>query len=61
MVHGLLVDRSPELAMGLFDLAWVGVPGPRERLKGGDRLVFAGTSPMPFVVALTLIPVIWPF
>ncbi len=26
VVHGLLVDRSPELAMGLFDLAWVGVP-----------------------------------
>ena len=120
VVHGLLVDRSPELAMGLFDLAWVGVPvaviglaylillgprllparrgtaaafenpreftiemevdpegplinrsveeaglrhlqelflveierdgnvvsvvGPGERLKGGDRLVFAGTS-----------------
>ena len=120
VVHGLLVDRSPELAMGLFDLAWVGIPvavigllylvllaprllparrgaaaafenpreftiemevdpagplvnrsveeaglrhlqelflveierdgnvvsvvGPGERLKGGDRLVFAGTS-----------------
>ncbi len=120
VVHGLLVDRSPDLAMGLFDLAWVGVPvaliglvylivlaprllparrgaaaafenpreftiemavdpagplvnrtveeaglrhlqelflveierdgnvvsvvGPGERLKGGDRLVFAGTS-----------------
>jgi len=120
VVHGLLVDRSPEHAMGLFDLAWVGVPvaviglaylvllgprllptrrgaadafenpreftiemevdpagplvnrsveeaglrhlqelflveierdgnvvsvvGPGERLKGGDRLVFAGTS-----------------
>ncbi|MBB3331280.1 di/tricarboxylate transporter [Halomonas campaniensis] len=120
VVHGLLVDRSPELTMGLFDLAWVGVPvaliglaylvllgprllpvrrgatavfenpreftiemevdpdgplvnrsveeaglrhlqelflveierdgnvvsvvGPGERLKGGDRLVFAGTS-----------------
>ena len=120
VLHGLLVDRSPELAMGLFDLAWVGVPvaviglaylillgprllparrgaaaafenpreftiemevdpegplvnrtveeaglrhlqelflveierdgnvvsvvGPGERLKGGDRLVFAGTS-----------------
>ncbi len=26
VVHGLLVDRSPELTMGLFDLAWVGVP-----------------------------------
>ncbi|WP_373184056.1 SLC13 family permease [Halomonas campaniensis] len=120
VVHGLLVDRTPELTMGLFDLAWVGVPvaliglaylvligprllpvrrgataafenpreftiemevdpdgplvnrsveeaglrhlqelflveierdgnvvsvvGPGERLKGGDRLVFAGTS-----------------
>jgi di/tricarboxylate transporter len=120
VVHGLLVDRSPELAMGIFDIAWVGVPvaviglvylillgprllparrgaaaafenpreftiemevdpagplvnrtveeaglrhlqelflveierdgnvvsvvGPGERLKGGDRLVFAGTS-----------------
>ncbi|PMR77918.1 SLC13 family permease [Billgrantia endophytica] len=120
VVHGLLTDRYPELAMGLFDIAWVGVPvaivglaylmllghrllpqrreaaqafenpreftiemevdpngslvdktveeaglrhlqelflveidrggnvvsvvGPGERLKGGDRLVFAGTS-----------------
>ncbi len=120
VVHGLLVERYPGLAMGLFDLAWVGVPvavigviylifvaprllparrgmasafenpreftiemevdpagplvdrsveeaglrhlrelflveieregnvvsvvGPGERLKGGDRLVFAGTS-----------------
>ncbi|MFW6344851.1 MAG: SLC13 family permease [Halomonas sp.] len=120
VVHGLLVERAPELAMGLFDIAWVGVPvavaglgylvllgprllprrrgveeafenpreftiemavdpagplvdrsveeaglrhlcelflveierdgnvvsvvGPGERLKGGDRLVFAGTS-----------------
>ncbi|APE31577.1 SLC13 family permease [Halomonas aestuarii] len=26
VVHGLLVDRAPELAMGLFDIAWVGVP-----------------------------------
>ncbi|MBI4606057.1 MAG: SLC13 family permease [Planctomycetes bacterium] len=26
VVHGLLVERRPELAMGLFDLAWVGVP-----------------------------------
>lgn len=52
VVHGLLVDRSPELAMGLFDLAWVGVPvavvglaylillGPRllpARRRGGLR------------------------
>ncbi|WP_111414832.1 SLC13 family permease [Billgrantia lactosivorans] len=120
VVHGLLLERRPELAMGLFDIAWVGVPvavagllylllvgsrllpqrrdagqafdnpreytiemevdpagplvnrtveeaglrhlqelflveierdgnvvsvvGPGERLKGGDRLVFAGTS-----------------
>lgn len=120
VVHGLLIDRDPSLAMGLFDIAWVGVPvavvglaylillgprllpvrrgaeaafenpreftiemevaaggplvdrtveeaglrhlcelflveierdgnvvsvvGPGERLKGGDRLVFAGTS-----------------
>ncbi|WP_104204984.1 SLC13 family permease [Billgrantia saliphila] len=120
VVHGLLLERHPELAMGLFDIAWVGVPvavvgllylmllgprllpvrrdvgtafenpreytiemevdpagplvnrtveeaglrhlrelflveierdgnvvsvvGPGERLKGGDRLVFAGTS-----------------
>ncbi len=120
VVHGLLLERNPDLAMGLFDLAWVGVPvalvglvylvllgprllparrgaaeafenpreftiemevdpagplvdrtveeaglrhlcelflveierdgnvvsvvGPGERLKGGDRLVFAGTS-----------------
>ncbi|SFU65358.1 SLC13 family permease [Halomonas korlensis] len=120
VVHGLLIDREPRLAMGLFDIAWVGVPvaiaglvylvvlgprmlparrgaaalfenpreftiemevdtagplvdktveqaglrhlrelflveieregnvvsvvGPGERLKGGDRLVFAGTS-----------------
>lgn len=120
VVHGLLIDREPSLAMGLFDIAWVGVPvalvglmylivlgprmlparrgaaalfenpreftiemevdtagplvdktveqaglrhlrelflveieregnvvsvvGPGERLKGGDRLVFAGTS-----------------
>ncbi|HSP57322.1 MAG TPA: SLC13 family permease [Halomonas sp.] len=120
VVHGLLIDRNPSLAMGLFDIAWVGVPvaavgliylivlgprmlparrgaaalfenpreftvemevdaagplvdktveqaglrhlrelflveieregnvvsvvGPGERLKGGDRLVFAGTS-----------------
>lgn len=26
VVHGLLVDRDPSLAMGLFDIAWVGVP-----------------------------------
>ncbi|NIC06189.1 SLC13 family permease [Billgrantia bachuensis] len=120
VVHGLLMERRPELTMGLFDIAWVGVPvavvgllylmlagarllpqrrdvgqafenpreytiemevdsagplvnrtveeaglrhlqelflveierdgnvvsvvGPGERLKGGDRLVFAGTS-----------------
>ncbi|QOR38062.1 SLC13 family permease [Billgrantia diversa] len=120
VVHGLLLERRPELTMGLFDIAWVGVPvavvgllylmlagarllpqrrdvgqafenpreytiemevdsagplvnrtveeaglrhlqelflveierdgnvvsvvGPGERLKGGDRLVFAGTS-----------------
>ncbi|WP_163559673.1 SLC13 family permease [Halomonas sp. NO4] len=120
VVHGLLLERDPQLAMGLFDIAWVGVPvalvglvylilvgprllprrrgaeaafenpreftiemevdpagplvdrtveeaglrhlrelflveierggnvvsvvGPGERLKGGDRLVFAGTS-----------------
>ncbi|MCE8016178.1 SLC13 family permease [Halomonas sp. MCCC 1A17488] len=120
VVHGLLVERRPDLDMGLFDIAWVGVPvavagllylllmaprllparrdvaspfanpreytiemevdpagplvnrsveeaglrhlqelflveierdgnvvsvvGPGERLKGGDRLVFAGTS-----------------
>ncbi|XKE44480.1 SLC13 family permease [Halomonas organivorans] len=120
VVHGLLIERYPSLAMGLFDIAWVGVPvavvgvsylllvgqhllpprqgatevfenpreftiemevdpagplvdrsveeaglrhlqelflveierdgnvvsvvGPGERLKGGDRLVFAGTS-----------------
>ncbi len=120
VVHGLLLERYPDLAMGLFDIAWVGVPvavvgllylmlvgprllparrdvgtafdnpreytiemevdpagplvnrtveeaglrhlrelfvveierdgnvvsvvGPGERLKGGDRLVFAGTS-----------------
>ncbi|PXX98614.1 SLC13 family permease [Halomonas sp. LBP4] len=120
VVHGLLIDRDPQLAMGLFDIAWVGLPvavvgllylmllgprllparrgaeavfenpreftiemevdpsgplvdrtveeaglrhlqelflveierdgnvvsvvGPGERLKGGDRLVFAGTS-----------------
>ncbi|PMR69477.1 SLC13 family permease [Halomonas heilongjiangensis] len=120
VVHGLLIDRDPSLAMGLFDIAWVGIPvavvglaylilvgprllparrgaeavfenpreftiemevdasgplvdrtveeaglrhlqelflveierdgnvvsvvGPGERLKGGDRLVFAGTS-----------------
>ncbi|TFH85095.1 TRAP transporter large permease subunit [Billgrantia azerbaijanica] len=120
VVHGLLLERAPQLGMGLFDIAWVGVPvavvglvylilvgprllpkrrgaeaafenpreftiemevdasgplvdstveeaglrhlrelflveierggnvvsvvGPGERLKGGDRLVFAGTS-----------------
>ncbi|MDR5892397.1 SLC13 family permease [Halomonas mongoliensis] len=26
VVHGLLVDQDPGLAMGLFDIAWVGVP-----------------------------------
>jgi di/tricarboxylate transporter len=26
VVHGLLVERAPSLRMGLFDLAWVGVP-----------------------------------
>ncbi len=26
VVHGLLSEREPRLAMGLFDLAWVGVP-----------------------------------
>ncbi|WP_372613809.1 SLC13 family permease [Halomonas sp.] len=26
VVHGLLIDRDPSLAMGLFDIAWVGVP-----------------------------------
>ena len=26
VVHGLLIDRDPQLAMGLFEIAWVGVP-----------------------------------
>ncbi|RUR37886.1 SLC13 family permease [Vreelandella populi] len=26
VVHGLLVERYPDLVMGLFDLAWVGIP-----------------------------------
>ncbi|MWJ27135.1 TRAP transporter large permease subunit [Halomonas sp. ZH2S] len=26
VVHGLLLERDPALSMGLFDLAWVGVP-----------------------------------
>ncbi|MEC9482312.1 MAG: SLC13 family permease [Halomonas sp.] len=26
VVHGLLSDRYPELTLGLFDIAWVGVP-----------------------------------
>ncbi len=26
VVHGLLIERYPDLSMGLFDLAWVGIP-----------------------------------
>ena len=26
VVHGLLIEHYPDLAMGLFDLAWVGIP-----------------------------------
>lgn len=26
VVHGLLLERYPELGMGLLDLAWVGIP-----------------------------------
>ncbi|MDN3556579.1 SLC13 family permease [Halomonas maura] len=43
VVHGLLIDRYPELAMGLFDIAWVGVPvavvGLAYLLLVGQRLL----------------------
>ncbi|QTF93705.1 SLC13 family permease [Halomonas sp. BM-2019] len=44
VVHGLLVDRSPELAMGLFDLAWVGVP---VALIGLAYLILLGPRLLP--------------
>ncbi|RTR02922.1 SLC13 family permease [Halomonas nitroreducens] len=43
VVHGLLIDRYPDLAMGLFDIAWVGVPvavaGLAYLLLVGQRLL----------------------
>ncbi|UYG06653.1 SLC13 family permease [Halomonas sp. M4R1S46] len=43
VVHGLLIDRYPEFAMGLFDIAWVGVPvavvGLAYLLLVGQRLL----------------------
>ncbi|MBB3230918.1 SLC13 family permease [Halomonas stenophila] len=43
VVHGLLIERYPELAMGLFDIAWVGVPvavvGLTYLLLVGQRLL----------------------
>ncbi|RUR29560.1 SLC13 family permease [Vreelandella andesensis] len=44
VVHGLLVERHPALAMGLFDLAWVGIP---VALAGLAYLIFLGPRLLP--------------
>ncbi|MDG4869917.1 SLC13 family permease, partial [Guyparkeria sp. 1SP6A2] len=44
VVHGLLVERYPELAMGLFDLAWVGLP---VALAGLAYLIVLGPRILP--------------
>ncbi|MDN3523276.1 SLC13 family permease [Halomonas ramblicola] len=44
VVHGLLLERNPDLAMGLFDLAWVGVP---VALVGLAYLVLLGPRLLP--------------
>ena len=44
VVHGLLVERYPELAMGLFELAWVGLP---VALAGLTYLIVLGPRILP--------------
>ncbi|MGQ7247839.1 SLC13 family permease [Halomonas sp. V046] len=44
VVHSLMVERYPELDMGLFDLAWVGVP---VAVVGLVYLVLVGHKLMP--------------
>lgn len=44
VVHGLMVDRAPELTMGLFDITWVGLP---VAIAGLLYLIFLGPKLMP--------------
>ncbi|MDW7746663.1 SLC13 family permease [Halomonas sp.] len=44
VVHGLLVERAPELALGLLDIAWIGVP---VALVGLAYLVVLGPRLLP--------------
>ncbi len=44
VVHGLLVKHAPELAMNLFDLAWVGVPSA---ILGLAYILLVGRNLLP--------------
>ncbi|WP_346797146.1 SLC13 family permease [Halomonas sp. Bachu 37] len=67
VVHGLLIDRYPELEMGLFDLAWVGVPvaiaglvylimlGPR-LLPAREGVAKAFANPREFTIEMEVEP-----
>ena len=50
VVHGLLVERAPELALGLLDIAWVGVP---VAIVGLAYLVVLGPRLLPVRRGLT--------
>jgi di/tricarboxylate transporter len=66
-VHGLLIERYPDLAMGLFDLAWVGIPVAAAGLayliflaprllpaRGGTAKAFA--NPREFTIEMEVDP-----
>ncbi|OWV30135.1 SLC13 family permease [Halomonas campaniensis] len=67
VVHGLLLERYPELGMGLLDLAWVGVPvavvglsylilfGPR-LLPAREGLANAFANPREFTIEMEVDP-----
>ncbi len=67
VVHGLLLERYPELGMGLLDLAWVGVPvavvglgylillGPR-LLPAREGLTNAFANPREFTIEMEVDP-----
>ncbi|GAB2781979.1 SLC13 family permease [Halomonas shantousis] len=44
VVNGLLIERYPDLALGLFDIAWVGIP---VALVGLTYLILAGRHLLP--------------
>ncbi|MGO1394829.1 MAG: SLC13 family permease [Halomonas sp.] len=67
VVHGLLLERYPELGMGLLDLAWVGVPvavvglgylillGPR-LLPAREGLANVFANPREFTIEMEVDP-----